>query len=108
MPVAKPDQIKDAELRGLVAAAREAYLDGDNLRSVEKSIDAFLEMLRRFPKFLTEGPFAGNNRRAWPGLGVTLKTDGVPEAILERREFSNPEAITYYEYVSDCIVAAGL
>jgi hypothetical protein len=106
--VAKPDQIQDAELRRLVAESREAYLDGNDLRSVEKSVDAFLELLRRYPEFLTKGPFAGNNRRVWPQLGVTLKTDGIPEAILERREFSNPEAITYYEYVSDCIVAAGL
>jgi len=31
-----------------------------------------------------------------------------PEAIFERRAFSNPEAITFYEYVSDCIVAVRL
>ncbi len=53
---------------------------------------------------------AGNNRRAFPQLGLTLKDGGttVPEIVFERREFSNPEAITFYEYVSDCIVCAKL
>jgi len=108
--VAKPSQIQDPDLRGLVEAAREGYLDDRNVESVEKSLQAFMELLRRQPDFLSSGPFAGNNRRALPQLGVTLKGMGTdsPEAIFERRAFSNPEAITFYEYVSDCIVAVRL
>lgn len=108
--MAKPDQVQDARLRGLLVAAREAYLGDRNLESVEKSVEAFLELLRRQPDFLTAGPFAGNTRRVFPQLGVTLKGAGTatPEAVFERRNFSNPEAITYYEYVSDCLVAARL
>jgi hypothetical protein len=102
--------VQDPELRGLVTAARDAYLDDRNLESVERSIDAFLALLKRQPDFLAAGPFAGNNRRVFPQLGVALKgaDAGAPEAVFERRQFSNPEAITYYEYVSDCIVAAKL
>ena len=108
--MAKPDQVKDPQLRALLVAAREAYLEDRNLDCVERSLDAFLELLRRQPDFLTTGPFAGNNRRAFPQLGVTLKGAGgaTPEVVFERRQFSNPEAITYYEYVSDCLVAANL
>ena len=108
--MAKPDQVKDPQLRALLVAAREAYLEDRNLDCVERSLDAFLELLRRQPDFLTAGPFAGNNRRSFPQLGVSLKGagSGTPEAVFERRQFSNPEAITYYEYVSDCLVAANL
>ena len=106
--MARPDQVQDQHLRGLMVAAREAYLDDRNLESVEKSVEAFIELLRRQPDFLTAGPFAGNNRRAFPQLGVTLKGAGTaaPEVVFERRSFSNPEAITFFEYVSDCLVAA--
>lgn len=108
--MAKPDKVNDPQLRSMIAAAREAYLDDRNLECVEKSMEAFAELLRRQPTFLSDGPFAGNNRRVFPQLGVTLKSAGTatPEVVLERRQFSNPEAITYYEYVSDCIVAAKL
>ncbi len=108
--MAKPDQVQDPQLRGLMVAAREAYLGDRNLECVEKSLEALLELLRRQPDFLTAGPFARNNRRAFPQLGVTLKGAGTaaPEAAFERRQFSNPEAITFYEYVSDCLVAAQL
>jgi hypothetical protein len=108
--MARPSQIQDPELRGLVEAARAGYLDDRNTESVEKSVEAFLGLLRRQPDFLTAGPFAGNNRRAFPQLGVTLKSgdSAAPGAFFERREFSNPEAITFFEYVSDCIVAANL
>jgi hypothetical protein len=109
--MAKPDQILDPQLHSLIASAREAYLDDRNLECVETSLEAFTELLRRQPDFLTAGPFAGNVRRAFPrDLGVALQSaeSGAPEAVLERRQFSNPEAITLYEYVSDCIVAAKL
>ncbi|MGD9891192.1 MAG: hypothetical protein AB7R89_16595 [Dehalococcoidia bacterium] len=109
--MAKPDQIQDPQLRSLIASAREAYLDDRNLECVESSLEAFTELLRRHPDFLTAGPFAGNARRAFPrDLGVALQgvDSGVPAAVIERRQFSNPEAITLYEYVSDCIVAAKL
>lgn len=107
--MAKPDQVQDPRLRELLVAARAAYLEDRNLESVERSLEAFMELLRRQPDFLTAGPFAGNNRRVFPQLGVSLKQrDGAPELVYERRQFSNPEAITYFEYVSDCIVAAKL
>lgn len=108
--MARPGQIQDPQLRELVTAARQAYLDDRNLDSVEQSLGAFVELLRRQPDFFSAGPFAGNNRRAFPQLGVTLRGAGTasPEAVFERRQFSNPEAITFYEYVSDCLVAAKL
>jgi hypothetical protein len=109
--VAKADQILDPQLRDLVAAARAAYLDGRNLDSMESSLEAFTGLIQRRPDFLTAGPFAGNMRRAFPrDLGVKLHdaANGPPTAELERRRFSNPEAITFFEYVSDCIVAAKL
>jgi hypothetical protein len=73
-------------------------------------MEAFVELLRRQPDFLSGGPFAGNNRRAFPQLGVKLMgvESGVPAVEYDRRQFSNPEAITWYEYVSDCLVAAKL
>lgn len=108
--MAKPDQVQDPQLRGLLAAAREAYLADRNLECVETSLAAFQELLRRQPDFLTSGPFAKDNRRSFPlQLGVALKGSGAAtEFVLERRGFSNPEAITFYEYISDCLVAAKL
>jgi len=106
--VAKPDKVQDPQLRALIVEARAAYLGDRNLECVEKSVAAFLELLRRQPEFVTAGPFAGNNRRVFPQLGVTLKGAGgaAPEVVFDRQQFSNPEAITFYEYVSDCLVAA--
>lgn len=46
-------------------------------------------------------------RRA-PVPRATYRGVLMPEPADEGRQFSNPEAITYYEYVSDCIVAAKL
>lgn len=108
--MARPSQVQDEELRGLISAAREDYLADRNLESVEKSVAAFRGLLARQPDFLSAGPFAGNNRRVFPQLGVTMKRSegGPPEFVFERRQFSNPEAITWYEYVSDCLVAAKL
>lgn len=108
--MARPSQVQDPDLRRLIEEARAAYLADANHESIEKSTAAFLELLRRQPDFLSAGPFARNNRRVWPQLGVTLKTEAEtpPEVVFERERFTNPEAITYYEYVSDCIVAANL
>jgi len=108
--MAKPTQIQDPDLRALMTTAREAYLDDRNLECVEKSMEAFVELLRRQPDFLAGGPFAGNNRRVFPQLGVRLIGADTPTPAVEydRRAFSNPEAITWFEYVSDCIVAAKL
>jgi hypothetical protein len=108
--MARPNEVQDPRLRELVVAARDAYLDDRNLESVEKSLPAFLGLLHKQPEFLASGPFAGNTRRTFPQLGVTLRGvgGGAPEAVFERRSFSNPEAITFYEYVSDCLVAAKL
>jgi hypothetical protein len=109
--MARPDDVHDPQLRGLMVAAREAYLGDRNRDSVEKSMEAFVELLRRQPDFLTAGPFAGNTRRVFPQqMGVTLKGGGTdaPEAVFDRDRFSNPEAITFFEYVSDCLVAAKL
>jgi hypothetical protein len=108
--MARPTDIQDADLRALVTAARSAYMEGNYRDSVQRSTDAFLELLRRQPDFLTKGPFAGNTRRVWPQLGVALKTsDGVPpQVVFERDQFTRSEAITYYEYASDSIVAAKL
>jgi hypothetical protein len=108
--MARPSQVQDPHLRALIADARAAYLDDRNLECVEKSMEAFVELLRRQPDFLTGGPFAGNNRRAFPQLGVKLSgvESGTPAVEYDRRQFSNPEAITWFEYVSDCLVAAKL
>lgn len=108
--MARPSQVQDPELRRLVEEARTAYLNDDNRGSIDKSVEAFLLLLRRQPDFLTAGPFAGNNRRVWPQLGANLSTsdDRPPEVVYQREEFTNPEAITYYEFVTDCIVAAKL
>jgi hypothetical protein len=108
--VAKPSQVQDPALRGLVEEARSAYLDNNNRESIEKSVAAFMELLRRQPDFLTAGPFAKNDRRVWPPLGVALAVQPgePPEAVYQRDRYSNPDAITYYEYVLDSIVAAAL
>jgi len=108
--MARPTDVQDAGLRDIITAARSAYMDGNYRDSVQRSTDAFLELLRRQPDFLTAGPFAGNTRRVWPQLGVALKTGdgGPPQVVFEREQFTRSEAITYFEYISDSIVAAKL
>lgn len=106
--MAKPSQVRNSELRGLIEEARRAYLDDDARRSIEQSVAAFKGLLRLRPDFLTTGPFAGNNRRVWPQLGVSLRLQDptAPEVTYEREQYSTPDAITFYEYVTDCIVAS--
>ena len=108
--MAKPDQVQDPRIRALIVAAREAYLGDRNLECMEKSGEAFLELLRRQPDFMQSGPFAGNTRRVFPQLGVTLTgaESAAPALVYQRQQFSNPDAITFYEYVTDCLVAANV
>ncbi len=108
--MAKPDQVKDAELRALINSARTAYLNAEQAESVHKSTEAFLGLLKRQPDFFSSGPNAGTSRVVWPRLGAILETSegSPPRIVYDRETFSTSEAITYYEFALDSIVTAGL
>ena len=111
--MARVDDIRDDQLRGLVAEARAAYREGDATTSVHKSVEALLTLMEREPDLIQLERAPGTPARkgyVWPTLGVKVETgEGQPpRAVYEREQFSTAEAITFYEFAVDSVVAAEL
>jgi hypothetical protein len=111
--MAKPEQIHNQTLRTLVTEARTAYLGGQATASVQRSVEALLLLMQQRPDFiqLQRAPgVAPRVGRVWPGLGikVELAQDQLPHAVYERQTFSTSEAITFYEFALESLVAADL
>jgi hypothetical protein len=111
--MARPEQIQDERLRTLVNEARDAYRGGNATESVYKSVEALLSLMEQQPGFIQmqRAPGAGLRvGRIWPPLGVKVEMteDQPPKAVYERDMFSSAEAITFYEFALDSLVAANL
>jgi len=76
---------------------------------VQRSSDAYCEMLRRDPE-LMKGPLGMRRIRFFPRLGARLiqEQGGSPAVIYDRETFSFSEAITYFEFAVDNLVREGL
>lgn len=111
--MAKPDQIHDETLRTLVLEARTAYLGGKSTEAVQKSVAALLVLIQQQPDFIQLQRAPGVSARVgrvWPALGVKVEQaeDQPPRAVYDRETFSTSEAITFYEFALESLVAADL
>jgi len=111
--MAKPEQIQQEALRTLVAEARTAYLNNQATESVRKSVEALLLLMQQRPDFIqlqrTPG-VAPRVGRVWPNLGIKVERPAgqTPHAVYERQTFSTSEAITFYEFALESVIAANL
>src|SRR5215467_3044391 len=111
--MAKPEQIQQEALRTLVAEARTAYLNNQATESVRKSVEALLLLMQQRPDFIqlqrTPG-VAPRVGRVWPNLGIKVErpAEQPPHAVYERQTFSTSEAITFYEFALESVIAANL
>ena len=109
--MAKVEQILDDKMHTLVNEARIAYRGGQSTESVHKSVEALLAVLQKQPDifYLQPTPDTSVRRdRIWPQLGVKVEqAEGQPpRVVFQRDQFSKAEAITFYEFALDTVVAA--
>jgi hypothetical protein len=111
--MAKASEIANAELRGMAETAFAAMRAGKGADSVRASAGAYLRFLELFPEAKAE-TVAMRDRQIprmmrWPALGANMKLEaarsGVPEIEFTRERFSVSEAMTYYQFVLDEILA---
>ena len=113
--MARPEQVSDPELRGMLEAAHQLMRQGKGSEAVRKLSAAYLRLLAMKPEMLDVmiEPRPGRRMPAvmrWPQLGANLTLESVtakkPEIEFTRERFSISEAITYYEYTLDSAVEA--
>jgi hypothetical protein len=111
--MARASDIQNAELRGKVEAAFAAMRAGKGADAVRAAADAYLTFIELFPEVKAE-TIAMRGRQIsrlmrWPALGANMSADSVrdgkPEIAFERDRFSVSEAMTYYQFVLDEILA---
>ena len=111
--MAKVDDIRDEKMRSLVAEARTAYREGNATASVHKSVEVLLMLIEKEPGLIQMQRAAGTplrKGRVWPAMGVKVETgeNMPPHAVYDRDQFSSAEAIIFYEFALDSVVAAEL
>jgi len=111
MPATKIDKIQDEALRESLAAAHKELREGAYQSVVQRAADAYLELLRRKPELLAEGGIPARMRiMMFPRLGAHLEReeDNPPKLVWDRETFGFSEAVTYFEFAVDQLVAEGL
>jgi len=111
--MAKASDIRDAALRGDLETAFAAMRAGKGAEAVRACAAAYLAFIDRFPEVKAETiPLRGrevSRLLRWPALGANMDPDSVragkPEIAFERDRFSVSEAMTYYQFVLDEILA---
>ncbi|HXH22940.1 MAG TPA: hypothetical protein VNN10_13010 [Dehalococcoidia bacterium] len=122
MPSDQVEQIKDGELRDLMARASTALDEGKNYDCVRLCADAYLLLLKKNEavmqglKRVIETPRvkAGLEREMirfaplmWPRMAAKLHLEGPePEIVFDRQHLGFGEAIQYYEFTLNLIVTA--
>jgi hypothetical protein len=114
--MAKPDQIKDEKLRGIVQRAHAELRANKPTDAVKTLCDAFAHLLTLKPELKTrkvavrpgvEMPFL----MRWPQLGANLPLASVmagnPEFQFVREKFALSEAFTYYEFTLETAIGEG-
>ena len=107
MPTTRVEQIKDAELRASMQAAHASLKSGNFLDVVQRTADAYIELLARKPELLEEEGIMGRMRiMMFPRLGARLeREEGKPPTVVWDREvFGFSEAATYFEFAVDQLV----
>jgi hypothetical protein len=123
MPSAQIQQIKDDELRGLMARAEQALDDGDNTACVHACAGAYLRLIQTNPLVLKglhtvletprvkAGLENGTLRFAplmFPRLAakLNLPADGPPTISFTREHMGFGEAVQYFEFTVNLIADA--
>ena len=110
------DKIVDDELKARLTQANEQLRAGKATEAVRGLADTFLLMLRTRPEMLdaTVPLRAGRTMplvMRWPALGANLSLASVrarePEIEFVRDRFALSEAITYFEFTLDTVIAQG-
>ena len=107
MPTTKVDSIRDEQLREAMAAAHASLRSGDFKDVVQRSAEAYLELLRRKPELLEEPGIMGRMRiMMFPRLGARLEREegAAPTVEWDRETFAFSEAVTYFEFAVDQLV----
>ena len=107
--MAKPADIRNAELRAKLEAAFAALRAGKGADAVHACADAYLRFLELHPEAKTETiPMRGRQvpkLMRWPALGANMTLEsvraGAPAIEFTRDRFSVSEAMTYYQFVLD-------
>src|SRR5580704_5974187 len=107
--MARPADIKNNELRGMLETAFSAMRAARGIDAVHACADAYLRYVQVFPEAMKETiPMRGreiSRLLRWPALGANMKPDsvaaGAPEIEFLRERFSVSEAMTYYQFVLD-------
>jgi hypothetical protein len=109
MPATKLDQIQDAALRESLTQAHASLRNGEYKDVVQRSADAYLDLLRRKPDLL-EGMIGRMRVMMFPRLGARLERAGEEPPRLEwdRETFAFSEAVTYFEFAVDQLVREGI
>ncbi len=111
MATTNVEKIKDEKLRETMATAHKALKEGDFLGGVQRAGDGSLELLKRKPELLAEGGIPARMRIMMvPRLGAHLEReeDQPPTVVWDRENFGFSEAVTYFEFAVDQLVAEGL
>ena len=111
MAATKVDKIQDEALRESLATAHKALREGNFQDVVQRAADAYLELLKRKPELLAEGGIPARMRvMMFPRLGAHLQREGdeFPTLVWDRENFGFSEAVTYFEFAVDQLVAEGL
>lgn len=111
--MAKAEQIQDEKLRDLIDQARSNYRSGNSTESVHNSVEALLLLIQKQPDFIQMQRIPNTPlrlARVWPPLGIQVEVgeNQSPRAVYNRDQFSKAEAITFYEFALDSLVAAEL
>ncbi len=115
--MAKPEEIRNQELRGLVESAHERMRSGEPSEAVKLLVEAYLKLLELRPEILDEKIEIRPGREfpavmRWPGLGANLDMKSVlekkPRIEFTRDRFALSEAITYYEFTLESAIAKGV
>lgn len=97
----------------MVQGAFDAMRAGQGTDAVKALASTYLRFVEVYPEALTD-TFPMRDRQVpklmrWPALGANMKADSVaagkPEIEFVRERFSVSEAMTYYQYVLDEILA---
>ncbi len=109
------DQIENAELRELLERAFQSLRERDSTQSVRLLVSCFLRAIELEPRVLRRSVSRPNGREIpavamWPSLGANLDLAslraGKPSVEFVRESFSSSEAMTYYEFVVETLLAA--
>jgi len=108
MPATKLDRIQDEKLRETLSGAHQSLRSGNYKDVVQRTADAYLELLRRKPELL-EGVMGRFRVMMFPRLGARLEPgEGGPSLQWDRENFAFSEAVTYFEFAVDQLVREGL